>query len=136
VLAFVADTVVVVGVVAAVVRRLTPSRLRRLVAGSVAATVGGLVYHVALEGTSGQTVGKRLSGVVVVREDGGQCTYSAAAIRTLFRFVDWLPAGYLLGLVAIALTDRGQRLGDLAAGTAVVRAGSVRSAVPRLVHRP
>ncbi len=121
-LAFVVDTAVVVASVAAVVRRLVTPGGRRVAATAAVAAVAGLLYHVVLEGAFGRTAGKKLCGIVVVREDGAPCSYAAAGVRTLLRFVDWLPAAYLVGLLAIALTDRDQRLGDLAAGTVVVRA--------------
>lgn len=120
-LAFLVDAIVV-GIAAFVVADERRSSARgRLRPAAGMGLVGGLLYHVLLEGTWGQTVGKRLLDVHVVRADGGPCTYGAAAIRTAFRFVDWLPAGYLVGLGAMAVTEYQQRLGDLAAGTRVVR---------------
>lgn len=121
VLAFLADAVLLVGALFAVAGRLVRSRGRRLAATAGLAAVVGLPYHVVLEGAFGRTVGKRAFGVAVVSVDNGDCTYAAATIRTLFRFVDWLPAGYLLAFVAMALTDGRRRLGDVAAGTRVVR---------------
>lgn len=80
-------------------------------------------YFVYLEAEYGQTVGKTVTGVVVVTDDGGPIDYRAATIRALVRIVDLFPYPlHLVGLVAILLTDRNQRLGDLAADTVVVRA--------------
>lgn len=86
-------------------------------------------YHVVLEGATGLTPGKRLVGVAVVRADGGPVGYRAAATRTVWRAVDWLPVGYALGLAAMVVTDRHRRLGDLAAGTVVVRRRSGEASV-------
>jgi uncharacterized RDD family membrane protein YckC len=79
----------------------------------------GTVYHALLEGFLGRTV-----GIAVVCEDGGPCALRAAAVRTLGRFLDWLPAAYLVGAASVLLTDRGQRLGDVLASTVVIRTGS------------
>lgn len=81
-----------------------------------------LAYLFVFEGTYGKTLGKHLLGLVVVTERGEPCEYREAAIRTVLRVVDVLPAFYIVGLVAIYLTDERQRLGDLAADTVVVRA--------------
>lgn len=77
-------------------------------------------YFIGLEGKYGQTAGKRLLNIVVVKEDGSSCTMGSSAIRNILRIIDGI-AGYLLGLVVILLTDRSQRVGDLAGGTVVVR---------------
>jgi uncharacterized RDD family membrane protein YckC len=83
-----------------------------------------LAYYFLSEVTSGQTLGKRMTGVRVVRaEDGGHPTTGAIAIRTVLRLIDEIPMFYLLGFVVVLSTgQRRGRLGDLAAGTAVVRA--------------
>jgi uncharacterized RDD family membrane protein YckC len=82
--------------------------------------VAGLAYFVYTEGAYGQTLGKRAVGLVVVREDGEPIGYGDALVRNVLRVVDALPAFFLLGSVLIVLTDRGQRVGDLAAETVVV----------------
>ncbi len=80
-------------------------------------------YFVLLEWLwQGQTVGKRLYGLRVIRDDGAPAGFIAVLIRNLLRIVDFLPALYGLGLLMIIVTPRSQRLGDMAAGTYVVRA--------------
>ncbi|HZP95028.1 MAG TPA: RDD family protein [Candidatus Limnocylindria bacterium] len=80
-------------------------------------------YFVLLEWLwQGQTVGKRIYGLRVIRDDGAPAGFIAVLIRNLLRIVDFLPAFYGLGLLTIIVTPRSQRLGDLAAGTYVVRA--------------
>jgi uncharacterized RDD family membrane protein YckC len=69
---------------------------------------------------SGRTPGKRWTGLRVVRLDGGPVTFTTSAVRNLVRLVDGL-LGYAVGVVVILVTARNQRLGDLAAGTVVVR---------------
>lgn len=97
----------------------SPAR-RALTLGRRAAVVGTL-YHALLEGLTGRTVGKAAVDIAVVGADGSGCTLRAAAVRTLGRFLDGLPVAYLLGVASVALTDRRQRVGDLLAGTVVVR---------------
>jgi uncharacterized RDD family membrane protein YckC len=90
--------------------------------GGLVALVVGLGYFIYLEGTYGQTLGKRLMSVVVVTDDGHDIGYVEATLRHLLRIVDNLPFLYIVGFVAIFLTERNQRVGDLVAGTVVVRA--------------
>ncbi|HET7189547.1 MAG TPA: stage II sporulation protein M [Gemmatimonadaceae bacterium] len=80
-------------------------------------------YYVLFEGLmDGQTPGKRIHHLRVVREGGFSVTFGVSAVRNLVRIVDMQPvAFYLVGLGSILLTKRGQRLGDLVAGTIVVR---------------
>jgi uncharacterized RDD family membrane protein YckC len=70
---------------------------------------------------AGRTPGKRLNGLRVVRTDGSPVTFVTSAIRNVLRLVDILPGLYLVGIVTILVTRRNQRLGDVAAGTLVVR---------------
>ena len=80
-------------------------------------------YFVFLEWLwQGQTIGKRLYGLRVIRDDGAPAGFVAVLIRNLLRIVDFLPAFYGLGLITVIVTSRSQRLGDIAAGTYVVRA--------------
>ncbi|HVF75265.1 MAG TPA: RDD family protein [Acidimicrobiales bacterium] len=70
---------------------------------------------------AGATPGKTLLGLRVVAGDGGLLTAQALLVRNVLRVVDALPFPYGVGLAAAVVSDRGQRLGDLAAGTVVVR---------------
>jgi uncharacterized RDD family membrane protein YckC len=70
---------------------------------------------------NGQTPGKRVVGLRVVRDGGRPITLAAAAVRNLVRFVDFLPLMYGVGVVAMFVDARSRRLGDLAAGTLVVK---------------
>jgi uncharacterized RDD family membrane protein YckC len=70
---------------------------------------------------SGRTPGKRVTHLRVVRARGTPVDLPASAIRNLLRFIDMLPTAYLVGLVSIVMTRHNQRLGDLAAGTLVIR---------------
>jgi uncharacterized RDD family membrane protein YckC len=68
----------------------------------------------------GQTLGKRLLRLRVMDEQGLRLKFSQIVIRNLLRFVDSLPALYLVGGLACLLNRRAQRLGDFAANTVVV----------------
>ena len=70
---------------------------------------------------SGRTPGKRLNGMRVVRSGGEPVGFLTSAIRNVLRLVDFLPFAYVIGATAILATRKNQRLGDLAAGTLVVR---------------
>jgi uncharacterized RDD family membrane protein YckC len=78
-------------------------------------------YPVAFEVLGrGQTPGKRLLGLRVLRADGAPVGWSRSTARSLLAFADFLPFGFAAGLAAMLLGRRSQRLGDLAAGTVVV----------------
>lgn len=66
--------------------------------------VGLFGYFILLEGLFGQTVGKRLLGVVVIKRDGSPCTMSASIVRNLLRIIDGI-LSYAVGLVAMLLSD-------------------------------
>lgn len=70
---------------------------------------------------AGQTPGKRALKLRVVGAQGQPVTFSQVVIRNLVRPVDFLPAYYGVGLLTLFINGRGKRLGDLAAGTVVVR---------------
>jgi uncharacterized RDD family membrane protein YckC len=69
----------------------------------------------------GQTVGKRLLGLRVVEASGLRLNPSQIAVRNVMRLFDMLPAFYFIGGVACVWNHKRQRLGDLVAGTAVIR---------------
>lgn len=69
----------------------------------------------------GQTLGKRLLGLRVVAQDGTDVGPLASVVRNLLRVIDIVPGTYGIGVAAMLLSPRAQRLGDMAAGTLVVR---------------
>jgi uncharacterized RDD family membrane protein YckC len=76
---------------------------------------------------NGQTPGKRLLGLRVIRESGYPIRPVDSVIRNLVRVVDWLPIGYSIGVLVMLLNSRSRRLGDFAGGTLVVREGARRA---------
>jgi uncharacterized RDD family membrane protein YckC len=71
---------------------------------------------------SGQTPGKRWLKLRVIREDGRPVTFWEATVRNLLRSVDILPPPfYSIGLISVFVSSSDQRVGDMVAGTVVVR---------------
>lgn len=86
---------------------------------SFALTTG---YSIMLEWLwNGQTIGKRMLRLRVIDESGGRLQFAQVVVRNLLRMVDVLPGLYFIGGTTALLTRRAQRLGDLAAGTVVIR---------------
>jgi len=71
--------------------------------------------------SNGRTPGKRVARIRVIHQSGRGINFVEALARNLVRFVDYLPGFYAVGIVAIFLSRRNQRLGDMVAGTLVVR---------------
>lgn len=80
-------------------------------------------YFVYFEGLrDGQTPGKRMLGIRVIHDGGYPLTFRGAAVRNLLRIIDIQPVpSWLVGGLVMLLHPRTQRLGDLAAGSVVVR---------------
>jgi len=70
---------------------------------------------------SGQTLGKKAFRLRAVGDRGEPLTFMQAGVRNVVRIVDFLPYGYGVGLVVMFINGKGKRLGDLAAGTLVVK---------------
>lgn len=68
----------------------------------------------------GQTLGKRVMKLRVIKDSGRQITFFEALARNLLRLVDYLPGLYLVGVITMLCNKRNKRLGDFAAGTLVV----------------
>lgn len=93
--------------------------------GIIIATSGFLAataYYVVSEMlTGGQSFGKRAAGLRVVRDDGTPITFLDSALRNIIRVVDMIPFFYTVGLIAVFANKRSKRLGDMVAGTVVVK---------------
>ncbi|MDP9381533.1 MAG: RDD family protein [Chloroflexota bacterium] len=102
------------------------------VSGTASIAVGALTvlalfatlfgYYILFEAIwKGQTPGKRTLGLRVMRDDGLPLNFQANVIRNLIRFFDLLPGTYAFGVTAMFFNKQWKRLGDMAAGTIVVR---------------
>ncbi len=81
-----------------------------------------LFYYLILETfLNGQTIGKRARNIRVVSLDGNNATFGQFLIRWLFRLIDITLTEGLCGLLCVALNPNHQRLGDMVAGTAVIK---------------
>jgi uncharacterized RDD family membrane protein YckC len=90
--------------------------------GSLSLGVVVLLYYTLLEGATGRTVGKFVTGIRVVDAQTGRAPgLLAALVRTLLRLIDGILA-YLVGFLIVINSDRRRRLGDMAARTLVIRA--------------
>lgn len=80
-----------------------------------------LAYYIVLEALHGATLGKRAVKLKVVKLDGGApIDWQASIVRNVLRIVDGL-FFYLVAAIAVIASKNKQRIGDLAAGTVVVR---------------
>jgi len=125
--------VVVVGVLAGLFALTTLGTLGLFRAGMMSAVpwmwapwmwlVGLLIpicYYTYFEGTRGQTIGKKIMNIKVVKADGAPCDYGSAFVRNLLRLIDSQVIG-LVGIVVISVTEKKQRVGDIVAKTVVVK---------------
>ncbi len=91
-----------------------------LIVGSFIIVFGYFIFFEVLG--SGKSLGKRATGIRVIRSDGASVTFRQSVIRNLIRVADAMPGlFYTVGAISIIATANNQRLGDLAAGTYVVR---------------
>lgn len=104
--------------------------------GLVAAFMLLAGYFVFFESRwNGQTPGKRVMGLRVIRDGGLPIDFPAALLRNLCRAADFLPALYGVGLLSILVSREYKRLGDYVAGTLVVEEGEG-MAPPAAGHPP
>lgn len=79
---------------------------------------------------NGQTPGKRLVGLRVIKDDGRPIGVYDAISRNLLRIIDQLPGVYAVGVVVMLFSPQSKRLGDHVAGTVVVHERTIESARP------
>lgn len=92
-------------------------------------------YHLICEIVfNGQSLGKKQLNIKVVRLDGTPATIGGYILRWILRPIDIGMFSGAIAVISVALTDNGQRLGDLAAGTTVVKmAGAVKVTSHQLI---
>ena len=89
-------------------------------------------YFTFFLGRYGQTPGKMICGLKVIRSDGGDVTYTQAALRTLGYYVNRVTLG--LGFIWVAIDPRKQGFHDKIARTYVVRPRAAESTVQQPPH--
>lgn len=81
-----------------------------------------LLYHTLSEYiANGQSLGKKIMGIRVVRMDGQRAGLREALLRALMLIIDGLFSFGVVGILSIATSRRHQRLGDMAANTVVIK---------------
>lgn len=107
------------------------------VLGPVVSLVVVLGYHPLCEQAfGGQSPGKRAIGLRVLMLDGGMVSARASAIRSISWLLEGIATLGIPALITSAVSARGARIGDLAAGTMVVNDGpSAVPAAPRIHTR-
>lgn len=143
--AYLIDLLVRAGILLAVEMVLVLATGHHLRAGRQLVSSGTLImlfllewaYFVFFEAVwNGTTPGKRALRLRVVKAGGYPLSFMDAVLRNLLRTADFLPVGYLVGLLAMAWDGRFARLGDRAAGTMVVIEDPVRVAPPIRLDPP
>jgi uncharacterized RDD family membrane protein YckC len=89
-----------------------------------------MLYFIGLEGAFGATVGKMVTKIKVVQENGAPCGFGPAFVRNLLRIIDGLPFLYIIGIILISRSAKKQRLGDSLAKTVVVKSDSSPLSMP------
>ena len=92
----------------------------------------GIIFEVFNDGV---TPGKYFMGLRAVNADGTPINFANSAIRSILLAADFLPFGYLIGIITMVLTGSQQRVGDLVAGTVVVYNQPRKTRVPETVNR-
>lgn len=84
-----------------------------------------LLYHFLSETfMNGQSLGKRIMGIRVVKLDGSQPGIGSYILRSVFRIIDIHIMNGLVAIISIPVSEKSQRLGDMAAGTTVIKKDS------------
>jgi uncharacterized RDD family membrane protein YckC len=84
---------------------------------------------------NGQSIGKRIMKIKVISLNGNRPTFGQYLLRWLLRLVDFSITGGLGALIAAIVTENGQRIGDIAAGTALIRT-QPRTKIDNLIFNP
>jgi uncharacterized RDD family membrane protein YckC len=84
---------------------------------------------------NGQSVGKKVMGIKVISLSGEQPSYSQYLIRWLFRLIDFSFSGSLVAFITVAVTEKKQRLGDIVAGTVLIKTNP-RTELSQTIYQP
>jgi len=85
---------------------------------------------------NGQSVGKKIMKIKVISLDGGRPRLGQYLLRWLFRIIDFFPGTLnLCGLICVAVSDKSQRVGDMVAGTTLIRTVS-RTKMQNIAFKP
>lgn len=122
ILAYLLDLVILIAYATAVIAAFINMDLRMVWPWIVFLVMPWFLYHLMFEiFMNGQSPGKRVMNIQVVRVDGTQPTIGDYVLRWLFSFIDLHILSGAIAIIVIAVNGRGQRLGDIVAGTCVVK---------------
>ncbi|MES2132410.1 MAG: RDD family protein [Bacteroidota bacterium] len=95
-----------------------------------------LLYHFLSETfMNGQSLGKKIMGIKVIKLDGTQPGVSSYMLRSLFRIIDIQILNGLVAIISIPVSEKSQRIGDMAAGTTVIRKDSAYNLRDTILYR-
>jgi len=124
VVALVIVTLVIAGTSSLTANNTTTGAYVALAVGTLIISVVLLGYYIFFELIwNGQSPGKRSMRLRVIGISGYPVTPFAVLVRNVLRLVDFLPAYYAVGVIAMMANKNARRLGDLAAGTIVIKEG-------------
>jgi hypothetical protein len=83
---------------------------------------------------NGQSAGKKVMGIKVISLSGEQPSFSQYLNRWVFRLVDFTLTGSMLAVIMVAVNEKNQRLGDLIAGTVLVKT-KARTQLKQTIYR-
>ncbi|MBT1706673.1 RDD family protein [Fulvivirgaceae bacterium PWU5] len=116
------DTVIVVAYIVLVAYGMSLVEIDSAALGISVLVIPSILYHLLFEiFMDGQSPGKRQMKIKVVRTDGTPATIGNYLLRWLLRLIEVQAAQGMIAVITIAWNGRGQRLGDIAAGTTVVK---------------
>lgn len=122
ILAFLIDTLIQVAYIVLAYYVLDYLELESVAVNIIIVTLPYLLYHAIFEILmNGQSPGKRQMKIKVVRMDGSSPTIGNYLMRWLLRLVEVFMLQGALAMITIAANGKGQRLGDIVAGTTVVK---------------
>jgi uncharacterized RDD family membrane protein YckC len=126
VIAQVLDLLIVASILMAVYFVALAASIANTSAATLIALIGSFVvifgyFWLSESLWSGQTIGKKALRLRAVGDRGEPLTFMQAGIRNVVRIIDFLPYAYGVGLVVLFANGKGKRLGDIAAGTIVVK---------------
>ncbi len=122
ILAYLLDMVILIGYTLVLLVAFINMQLRVVWVWVIFLAVPWMLYHLAFEiFMNGQSPGKRVMNIQVVRLDGTQPTIGNYVLRWVFSFIDFYLLTGAIAVIVIATSGRGQRIGDIVAGTTVVK---------------
>lgn len=122
ILAYILDRIILIAYIVAIVGLFINIEMEAIWAWVIFLAGPWLFYHLLFEiFMNGQSPGKRVMQIQVVRLDGTQATVGDYILRWAFSLIDFYILSGALAVIVIAASGKGQRIGDMVAGTTVVK---------------